>query len=200
VICNGAAHHHSDTEPNPLSGLETLIGKTTKHDTQPSVEEKSRLEYDIENGGSRTEGIYPHLHEERGPLPTSLSSSFPYHRSVVDDQPSELEKCRSDDQPSDTEKNSSGYEEQRPAQGGSTQKEQRQLTPVRVRSLVHISSSGLSNSSALQTRGELSVSPSESSGKYWSKELDQQFQSALKQKLSRSDSSWISATSLMQWL
>jgi hypothetical protein len=111
VICSGAAHHHSDTEFNPLAGLETLIGKTTTHDTQPSVEEKSRLEYDIDNGGSRTEGVYPHLQEERGPLPTSLSSSLPYHRSAVDDQPSELEKCRSDDQPSDTEKNSSGNKE-----------------------------------------------------------------------------------------
>jgi hypothetical protein len=25
VICNGAAYHHSDTEPNPLAGLETII-------------------------------------------------------------------------------------------------------------------------------------------------------------------------------
>ena len=68
-----------------------------------------------------------------------------------------------------------------------------------VRPLTH-SSSGLPNSSALQTTGELSASSSESPDKCWSKELDQQFQSALKQKLSRSDSTWISATSLVQWL
>jgi hypothetical protein len=122
VICNGASHPHSDGETNPASGFKTLIGTTTKHDTQLSVEENSRLKYDIENGGSRVESVYPHLQEERGLLPTSLSSSLPHHRFVVDDQPSELGKCRSDDQTSVTEKNSSGYEEQRPVQGTSTHK------------------------------------------------------------------------------
>ena len=161
------------------------MGNMTIHDNKPSFEEESRLKHGIEHEGSRAEGVYPHLHEERGPLPTSLSSSLPHHRSVVDDQPS------------DTEKNSSGYEEQRPAQGGSTHKEHRQLTPVRVRPLAHSSSSGLPNSSVLQPTGELSVSSSESPGKCWYKELDQEFQSALKQKLSRSDSTWISATSLV---
>ena len=199
VICNGAAHPHSDANTNPLPGLETLVGKTTKHDIQPPVEENSRLEYDIENGGSGAEGAH-HVLEEREPLPTSLSSSLPHHRSEVDGHPSELEQGSSDDQLSNTEKNSSGYEEQRPAQSGSTHKEQRQLTPARVSPLAHNSSSGSPNSSVLQSSGEFIASCSESPGKCWSKELDQRFQSALQQKLSRSVSTWISATSLMQWL
>jgi len=173
VIYNGEAHPHSDANTNPLPGLETLVGKTTKHDIQPSVEENSRLEYDIENGGSRAEFAHPHFLGEREPLPTSLSSSLPHHRSEVDGHPSELKQGRSDDQLSNTEKNSSGYEEQRTAQRGSTHKEQRQLTPARASSLAHSSSSGFPNSSVLQSSGEFSASCSESPGKCWSKELDQ---------------------------
>jgi len=65
-----------------------------------------------------------------------------------------------------------GYAEQ---MNGSTH--EKQPTPVIVRSL------GSPNSSA----GGPSDSYNESPDKCWSKKLDKQFQSALKQKLSRSD-------------
>jgi hypothetical protein len=184
VIHSGAVHHHSDIETSPLSGLETLIEKMTILDNKPLV-------------FSRAEGVYPHLQKERGPL-GPLSTSLPHHRPAMEDQPSESEKCRSDDQPSETEKNKSGYAEQRPVQDDSTHKEHRQPTPVNGRPLAHISSSGLPNSSALQSTGALRASSNEPPNKCWSKELDQQFQSTLKQKLSCSDSTWISVTSFVQ--
>ena len=133
----------------------------TIHDDQPSVEKKSRPEYGIGNGGPRAEGVYPHLHEERGSL-DPLSTSLPHHRSAVKDRPLESGKCRSNDQPSETEKNRSGYVEQRPGQGGSTHKEQWQPTPVNAKPLTHSSSSRLPNSSALHPTRELRAASSES--------------------------------------
>jgi hypothetical protein len=103
----------------------------------------------------------------------------------MEDQPLKSEKCSSDDQPSDAEKIILGYAEQ---MNGFTH--EKQPTPVIVRPL------GSPNSSA----GGPSDSYSESPDKCWSKKLDKQFQSALKQKLSRSDSTWISAATLVQWL
>jgi hypothetical protein len=140
-------------------------------------------------------------HSDIGTSPLSgleVLTSLPHHRPAIEDQPSESEKCRSDDQPSETEKNKSGYAEQRPVQDDSTHKEHRQPTPVNGRPLAHISSSGLPNSSALQSTGALRASSNEPPNKCWSKELDQQFQSTLKQKLSCSDSTWISVTSFVQ--
>jgi hypothetical protein len=171
--------NHSDTEASPPSGLEALIRRMTIHDNQPSFAEKSRLKHGIEHRGPHVEGVYPHLHEERGPpSSSSLSTSLPHYRSAMEDQPPKSEKCSLDDQPSDVKKNNLGYAEQ---MNGSTH--EKQPTPVIVRPL------GSPNSSA----GGPSDSYSESSDKCWSKKLDKQFQSALKQKLSRSDSTWISA-------
>jgi hypothetical protein len=105
-----------------------------------------------------------------------------------------------DDQPAETEKDRSAHAEQRPEHGGPAHKEQQQLTPVNASPLDHSSSSRVPTCSALQPTGEMGALSSESPDRSWSKELHQQFQSALKQKLSRSDSTGISATSLMQWL
>ena len=93
VIYSGAAHHHSGAEASPLSGLDALIGKMTILDDQPSVEEKSRPEYGIENGGSRAEGVYPHLqiYEERGPL-GPLSTSPPQGQNGDGTENSETER------------------------------------------------------------------------------------------------------------
>jgi hypothetical protein len=169
VILIGTAHHHSDTEASPPSGMEALIRKMTTHDNQPSFAEKSRLKRGIEHRGPHSEGVDPHLHEERGPPSTSsLYTSLPHYRSAMEDQPLKSEKCSSDDQPSDVEKINLGYAEQ---MNGSTH--EKQPTPVIVRSL------GSPNSSA----GGPSDSYNESPDKCWSKKLDKQFQSTLKQKL-----------------
>jgi hypothetical protein len=122
VIHSGTAHHHSDTEASPPSGLEALIRKMTIHDNQPSFAEKSRLKRGIEHRGPHAEGVYPHLHEERGPPSTSsLSTSLPHYRSAMEDQPLKSEKCSSEDQPSDAEKINLGYAEQ---MNGSTHEKQ----------------------------------------------------------------------------
>jgi hypothetical protein len=170
----------------------------------------------IGNGGSHARGVYSHLRSagrspeygdrtahrpesskrgavrhhsdiETSPLSgLEVLTSLPHHRPAMEDQPSESEKCRPDDQPSGTEKNKSVYAEQQPVQDGSTHKEQRQPTPV--------------NGSDLQPTWTLRSSSNVPPNKCWSKELDQQFQSTLEQKLSHSGSTWISATSLVQWL